>query len=338
MKKEIEIKNGKGIIKYIYDSLIIKDVVNAFYWNGSGTISGYYSVSDYSESEKLKLTNNLNESLINGTHNDIELALENFLNLFDNGKYEMTFSKENINADEQLLVEEPNRVNKNSFGKKIFYGWAYLGYDHEDYFIYTIQNRNLNEDRVLYYVDLISQGKEPKVITIGNYGMKYILDGHHKLEAYLRLNREVPIYNIEKLSSEENELEKSLEVAYKYIDRDEFNDMFYVNGLLSKIDYLKFPEFTKRIDEYISDEKTIGKNFNHHFGELFIRMYNSENEKERLWFKERFEKIKQANYIGLGLPYFMMKNNVGYWKRLPIILKSDFYEWLKRIDKNFISN
>lgn len=57
---EIEIKNGQNIIRYIDDSLIIKNVVNAFNWAGSGTISGYYSISDYSESEKIKLTKELN--------------------------------------------------------------------------------------------------------------------------------------------------------------------------------------------------------------------------------------------------------------------------------------
>lgn len=330
---EIEVTNGKNIIQYIYDSLIIKNVVNAFSWAGSGTISAYYSVSDYSESEKTKLTNELNQTLINGNDSSIIDSIKTFLNLFSNGVYSVSYSNEKISPDEQLLKESINRGNQNSFREKIFYGWAYLGYDCENYFIYTLQNQNLNEDRIQYYIELISNGKKPKVLTIGNYDVRYILDGHHKLEAYIRLDKEVPMYNIKKLSVEENELEKSLEFAYKYIDRDEFNDMFFGNGLLSRIDYLKFPEFTKLIDEYISNEKPIGKNFNHNFGELFIRMYNSENEAERLWFSERLEKIKNANYFGLGLPYFIMENNIGHWKRFPIILKSDFDEWLNKIKK-----
>ena len=330
---EIEVKNGKNIIQYIYDSLIIKDVVNAFSWGGNGTISAYYSVSDYSEAEKTKLTNELNNVLISGSDSSIVDSLKIFLNLFSNGVYSISYSKEKINPEEQLLKESINRGNKNSFQEKVFYGWAYLGYDCENYFISTIQNKNVNEDRIQYYIDLISKGEEPKVLTIGNYQVKYILDGHHKIEAYLRLDKEIPIYNIKKLSFEENELEKSLEFAYKYIDRDEFYDMFFRNGFLSRIDYLKFPEFTKLIDQYISNEKPIGKNFNHSFGELFTRMYNSEIEEERLWFNERFEKIKNANYFGLGLPYFIKENNIGHWKRLPIILKSDFDEWLNKIKK-----
>lgn len=272
-----------------------------------------------------------NENLINADNLTIEISLQNFLNLFHNGVYSISFSKEKISPDEQLLKEEVNRGKKDIFNGKIFYGWAYLGYDFQNYFIYTLQNKNLNEERIQYYIDLISEGKEPKVITIGNFSLKYVLDGHHKLEAYTRLGKEVPIYNINKLTFEENELEKSLEYAYKSIDVDEFNDMFFGNGLLSRVDYIKFPEFTKLIDEYISNEKPIRKNFNHSFGELFLKMHNSDNEEERLWFDERFEKIKQAKYISLGLPYFVMDNNIKKWKRFPIILKSDFDEWLKKL-------
>ncbi len=331
---EIEVINGKNIIRYVYDSLLIKNVVNAFSWDGGdGTVAGYYSVSDYSESEKIRLTKELNENLINEDNLVVIESLRKFLKLFYDGVYSITFNKEKLNPDEQLLKGSNNRNNKSLLKADNFYGWAYLGYGYKDYFIYTLQSKNLNENRVQYYIDLISKGKEPKVITIGNYMMKYVLDGHHKLEAYTRLNKKVPMYNIKKLSVEENELEKSLEFAYKYIDKDEFNNMFFGDGLLSKVDYLKFPEFTKLIDEYISNEKTIGKNFNHSFGELFIKMCNSDNEAERFWFDERFTKIKQANYIGLGLPYFIIENNIGHWKRFPIILKSDFDEWLNKIKK-----
>lgn len=333
MKTEIEIRNGKNIIQYIYDSLIIKNVVSAFNWAGTGTISAYYSVSNYSEPEKIKLTTELNNELIHGNDFSIIGSLKIFLNLFSDGLYSISYSKEKISSNEQLLKEEANRGEISLLNEKIFYGWAYLGYDFENYFIYTLQNHNLNEDRIQFYVELISKGIEPKVLSIGNDDLKYILDGHHKLEAYMRLGKEVPFYNIKKISVDENELEKSLELAYQYVDRDEFNDMFFGNGLLSRIDYLKFPAFTDLIDEYISNKKSTHNKYDYKFGKLFIRMFNSENEDERLWFYQRLEKIKEANYIGLYLPYFILENKIGYWKRFPISLKSDFEKWLNKIKK-----
>lgn len=330
--KEIIIENGKNIIKYvdynIFNYLIISNVVNASNWKDNiGTIAEYYSVTDYSINKKNELTSQLDHFLIDGKNEERIESIKNFINLFSNGIYSISFNNENISY-EQIL----NNNVDNSIKNENFHGWFHVDIDYEYYYIYTAQRHKLNKERILHYEKSIKEGNRPAILTIGNNRTRYIIDGHHKLEAYISLGIDIPIFNISKLSSEVLVIEEELNVLHQNLSTKEFENLF-LNYFIDKVNYFERPEFDIILDRILKNSKEINKNI----GELFLRTYNSKIKNENEWFYKRLRALKENHNIGKGfyLPYkYFSEKGVFIWKSYPIVYSSNFDEWLQKLKIN----
>ena len=239
---EIEIKSGAGIIDILFDdvaSCLILQKARAVNWpDCRGSIGEYYAISDYKPAERQAITGHLNDVLINGDEEEQLNLVAKFLNLFSNGTYEIGRSKIKI-SKASFLKSNQVQYSKQVPPNERFSGRFYPSYDDlNEHNIYTITNNHINVARVAFYTDLIKKGGEPTVLILGAYNRKsseysraYILDGHHKVEAYLALKVDIPVIFISKIvdsTSERVDLLLQAKLVLKDFEFEHFKG--YVNG------------------------------------------------------------------------------------------------------------
>ncbi|MEL1253828.1 hypothetical protein AAEO57_08580 [Flavobacterium sp. DGU38] len=219
----VEVSRGQNIIRILSDSflscLIVKQALVVNWPDCRGSVGEYYAISNFASEDRYKLTNKLDSVLINGNEDQILESITSFLDLFSNGKYEIFFNELNLkkcsfhHENQVIYSESVPEIEKFSNG---FYPFPF---ENEDYF-FTILKKDLNLERIEYYIDLIEKGIRPKIIVFesynintGYYSSSYILDGHHKLSAYLKLGINIPAVWIRNAENEEDNTEEIL----KYI-------------------------------------------------------------------------------------------------------------------------
>lgn len=170
----------------------------------------------------------LNDVLLHGDENQILEATKSFLNLFSEGTYKTCLMELNLKTSSFYHENEtiysgliPDNEN--------FSNGMYPIPENLDYF-FTILNRNLNKERIDFYINLIENGSRPKIIifescnlTTGQYSSSYILDGHHKLKAYLKLGLDIPAVMIMKIEKEEDKTEEILRYIKPILKSNEYN-------------------------------------------------------------------------------------------------------------------
>ncbi|MBC7922704.1 MAG: hypothetical protein H7Z75_16620 [Ferruginibacter sp.] len=90
----------------------------------------------------------------------------------------------------------------------------------------------LNKDRVYFYENLIKQGKSPLpiILKIKDGSVNFIIDGHHKTQAYLRQGKRISAIEISKVNNWEIETEKFEQIIRSFSEDKELLESFkYLN-------------------------------------------------------------------------------------------------------------
>ena len=232
---ELEIKNGQEIIDVLFDDfascLIIKNPLSVNWPDCEGTVGEFYAISDYSTEDRDFYTNRLNETLIYGNEIERINCVKDFLQLFTNGKYEIR--KDNILVNHFNFKDGPRRqYSLHGKPQERFFGWFYDDYRSFEPYFYSKTNSNLNNERIDFYVDLIKSGERPCVLTCALYdnsiedsSRSFILDGHHKIEAYIKLKINIPIISILKYSNNLTKTEVLLDKVKPILKDYEFGHL-----------------------------------------------------------------------------------------------------------------
>lgn len=335
---KIQVNQGQNIIKILSDNfgscLVFERALTVNWPDYAGSIGEYYSISNHSNEERERLTTELNGVLINGNENDILESLNTFLNLFSNGEYEIHFYT--------LKIKEHSFLGQNQLGyaesvpeNERFSGWFLPSFEEENIFN-TIPDEKINPERVDFYIDLINKGSRPKIIlfesynsTISEWSSTYILDGHHKLEAYLKLGIDIPAVKILKQETEINDTEEIVKYIYPLLKDFELNHFVKNNDNIINANVQSAPYLTKVLDNILGNDKYIGSDI----VKLMINIANSENEQGTKWLNERLAVLLNNKYIGRGLYLyekgFDKTHNTECWHQVMIYNRYDLKRWIR---------
>lgn len=244
--KIVEISNGKSILELKLNELgsylkFRKPL--AINWSDCyGSIAQFYAIFSYCQEYKDSIRLSLRDSLNNGDFR-IESEFEEIiklLSLFENGKYNISYepdykfeisNKSNWNlaknhklfASNTIIREESQKFYSDDKANLDYLTESY--YDgNSEYFIFTQPSEILNNNRIDLYQEEIKQGKKPFAIIYSGYSTtkgtyedgsnwqrtyqsgNFIIDGHHKLIAYKKLNKPPSLLRIEKIYQSDSEL------------------------------------------------------------------------------------------------------------------------------------
>ncbi len=198
-----ELENSSSQISLRGDSfesaILFEGQPIAFHWSDcQGSVDQYLvrSSNDDDPTQTLKQI----RQLVNDETSDLPLSqsLEGLLSMFEPGQYLLKA----IELDEYDYLK-PKKSHCNY-------------YPYEDILISTQPSIQLNEEAVLQHMKSIKAGKKPKLITASvhqNIQTMYVLDGHHKLEAYQRLEQNPHVIHIISVSAQPISLEEGLGFA-----------------------------------------------------------------------------------------------------------------------------
>ncbi|RZM21878.1 MAG: hypothetical protein EOO88_31125, partial [Pedobacter sp.] len=186
-----------------------------------------------------------------GREEELYEILRPLFRLFQNGPYTLTFNNGTVKRIAQVssgtetrsyemkwyvVYPEPVDLSKIDEIKEKYrqfrrnnglehYGDGLVGYSStsvydwdNSFYIATRPQSEIDPQRVAFFKEKIEQGERPFVIMMcAFYGPEYdysgdfILDGHHKLEAYMKLNIDPPMATITRSFNSAEELEFNME-------------------------------------------------------------------------------------------------------------------------------
>jgi len=349
MRTEIQIDNGQNIIDIFFDDfascLVVKKALAVNWPDCRGSVGEYYSISDYSIEDRNFYTKNLDNTMSEGTDSEQMETTKDFLNLFANGKYSINKFIAKIDEVEFLTS------NQAEYGDIVpqnerFFGWFYPDYrSNSEPLLFSITNNKIDHNRVEYYCELIRKGSKPTVLTFevcnllsSDYSCKYVLDGHHKIEAYLKLKLDIPIINILKL---EESIKKTAPLLHqtKIILKDfEYQHLFENNdeNLLS-IDFVNDIDLTNDFDKILKNSNRIDVSITN----TLKKYSNTDNDLEKNWLNNRLNYLKKnpnTNIIGLakGLRVYKKKKDERYgecWFPMTLKTNTQLNNWINETIK-----
>ncbi len=347
MQTTIHITQGQNIIKLLFDDfascLVVKEALSVNWPDCEGSVGEYYAISDYPSEDRHRLTNALNDELSQGSEAQIITSLRPFLTLFSNGEYRIGFLTLRLGKSwfhKQTDVIYPDDTPKD----EKFSGWFFPTDHGTSNYFYTIPTQALIPQRIEYYIALIKQGSRPKILVYdvqnldsGEVSASFILDGHHKLEAYLSLKMEVPAVFIHQKVTGQNATGELLKLAHPMLKDHEFRHLFVHNDEnTSSIDFVADDLLTGLLDELLIS----GKGLSVGIVELFIQKANSSNERDKAWLNDRLEKLAKNEFIGKGLHLsykgFDDKGNHLYWFSMEIKSRKGLNRWIKNLRKELV--
>ncbi|WP_131724304.1 hypothetical protein [Chryseobacterium indologenes] len=294
---EFSVTNGQGIIRLISDGfahcLSIRRTVAVNWPDCRGSVGEYYAVSELSKEEQIHMTDQLNQALINGTEEEIMAGIQEFLQLFENGTYQVY--PENMpvdNTDFHTYRSLP--ADELPSNGDFFSGWFYpfKDFDH----IFTLAGSSIDETRVCYYIDLIRKGARPKALAFSkSYTMdsgissSFILDGHHKIEAYIRLKMDIPAIVIYKQNNGYETARDVLYAARPLLNDDEFEHLFQNDD--ENITEIKFTDdemLTAELDRILRSSERIDPGIIN----ILIRHHQSGSPEDKEWLDRRLEALR----------------------------------------------
>jgi len=298
---EIHITHGQNIIKVLYDGfascLIIRRPVAVNWPDSRGSVGEYYAVSELSQDEKIILADRLNRSLTEGTEAEIMAGIEDFLTLFENGTYQVNLGKIPFdNSSFHMAIPLPDDEKANN---RRFSGWFYPFKDFN--YLYTLENKSINPERVQHYTELIKKGDRPKpVIFYGLYNLDpqmssaFVLDGHHKIEAYNQLKMDIPAVFIAKNNEGYSSASELMHGARELLGNIEFEHLFQNNDEnLPQIDFVNDEILTDALDTMLRTSERIDVSMI----EVLIRYRQSASEDDRKWLTHRLEFLKENIHL-----------------------------------------
>jgi len=297
---EIHITHGQDIIKVLYDGfascLIIRRPVAVNWPDFRGSVGEYYAVSELSEDEKIALADRLNRSLTEGTEAEIMMGIEDFLTLCENGTYQVNLGEIPFeNSTFHTIISLPDE----NAGTRRFSGWFYPFKDFN--YLYTLENKSINPERVQYYMELIKKGNRPKPIILNSlYNMDpqmsnaFVLDGHHKIEAYTRLKMDIPAVFITRNNESYSPASELMHEARKILSDVEFEHLFQNNhNNLPHIDFVNDEILTNALDTMLRTSERIDVSII----EVLIRHHQSASPDERRWLTKRLEFLRENIHL-----------------------------------------
>lgn len=330
---KINVTNGQGIIRILFDNyascLVIKKAIAVNWPDSMGSVGEYFSVSDYQIEERNLLSLQINKMLIHGTDQDIMASLSDFLNLFSDGKYRITVTDLDL-SNSYFNACIPKVISGYVSQYEAFSGHLYPNFSGQEYF-YTLPSNKIDPKRVDYYIDIIKKGEKPKAIiydanhlTTGNFSSSYVLDGHHKIEAYIKLKLNVPVVYIHKLEEKTQNTQEIISLCKEILNPVEFEHflMKYGDDLLT-VDFRNSLVLTKIIDDIIR----FNKYFNLTILRLFVKYNISDNIEDKIWLNERLINLSKNIYIGKGLILLYKKTHEYGWFQMDINNITDYELW-----------
>jgi hypothetical protein len=181
--------DGLGIIDIVSDGFLyclkIDRIVAADSYDNGGTVAHYYELAGYNRKDIAAIAGRMNKLLMEGSSSAVEEQIREFLLLFAPGEYE---------------IEVDQTTSSYDFASGNYYPTAELNIN------LTQHARYLDEKRISFYMNAISNGMNPRLVLFNKnwryYNAKspedynddsfhFLLDGHHKLMAYNRLQRPI---------------------------------------------------------------------------------------------------------------------------------------------------
>jgi hypothetical protein len=311
---EIHITHGQNIIKVLYDGfascLIIRRPVAVNWPDSRGSVGEYYAVSELSDEEKIILADSLNRSLTDGTETEIMAGIEDFLRLFESGSYQVnlgTIPFENSN----FYMARPLPADKNIPDYKRFSGWFYPFQDFN--YLYTLESKSIDPKRIEYYMDLIRKGGRPKPIVFYSLyhldpmmSCAFVLDGHHKIEAYTRLKMDIPAVFIVKDNNGYSSASEIMHGAHDLLQDIEFEHLFQNNEEnLPNINFINDELLTNALDKMLKESERIDTSII----EVLIRHHESGSTDDRKWLDKRLAFLRE----NIHLSFFSFKKGLNVY-------------------------
>jgi len=341
---KVTINGGQNIIQNLTDGFSNALIINrplAVNWpDSAGSVGEYYAVSDFSSAEREQLTSSLDAVLINGEKDKLYTNIASFLELFSNGEYNIALTainQENSNFHYDEAMQWSDQISENER-----FTYAFYPFKAYDYF-FTRPFKSINQERVEYYKQLIESGLRPKIIiyvhhyTNNHYyvrsyssGPGYVIDGHHKLLAYMELNINIEAVFISKEIKGSNDyVEDLLPLIYPVLKPVEFNHVIYNNPKI----YLGNSELSilanTAIDEHLENAK---HNVSSEINMILIDASKIKDKVYEDWLVQRINSLKRNQNIGKGLYLYTKGYSEKYkceaWNSFPINSNSDIKRWI----------
>ncbi|WP_343616688.1 hypothetical protein [Flavobacterium sp.] len=338
MNEIINITNGQNIIDVICDDFVgclkIEKPVAYDKYELDSEQDSYKIFWLDADHKKIDELFNFKDVLIFGTDKEIKNEIYSFLNIFSSAQYKvLTQSWDLTNFD----------IHKDYFHIKDSTNYSY-GYDSRFSLgpynrepcniMFTISVKNISQERVMFYKDLINKGIKPKIITTGYEDVVFILDGHHKLLAYQLSKIPAEIISITRLDDNSNEEWLNLFLDYQFMLSNGERDWIFENqkiGLLT--------DKTEKSLKYNAVLNTYLKEFEGHIStevfNLLIESLQSDNEEEKLWGNKKIDILRERNFEDKRVFMFRNEKVVG----IRINSKEEFdslvEERLNNLDSNF---
>lgn len=350
MRAEIEIKNGQNIIDIFFNDfascLVIKKALAVNWPDCRGSIGEYYAISDYSTDDRNFYTKAIDNILSEGSDLEQIEVIKDFLNLFADGKY--VIDKFTAKPDEvDFLASDQIEYSANVPENQRFFGRFYPVYtNNTEPVLFSITNDKIDANRVEYYCQLIKKGIKPTVLTFevcnllsSGYSCKYVLDGHHKIEAYLKLKEDIPIINILKLEECRDKTASILHHAKTVLKDFEYLHLFKNSDEdLLTIDFINDKDLTNDLDYILKKSKTIDVSII----KILKKYSQTENNSEKIWLKNRLNILKKNSNTTMfgfsnGLQVFEKKDNERYreyWVMKTLKTNNQLNNWIKRTIKS----
>ncbi|OAQ41391.1 hypothetical protein A5893_17365 [Pedobacter psychrophilus] len=345
---EIEISNGQNIIDIFFDDfascLVIKKALAVNWPDCGGSIGEYYSISDFSINERNFYTKNINTVLAVGSDLEQIEAIKEFLNLFSNGKY--SINKGNSSIENLNFLSSQNVIYSESVPEdERFSGAFFPPYWKNDYepCLFSITNDKINPNQVDYYCQLIKEGKRPTVLTFlvynnltSNYSCSYVLDGHHKIQAYLKLNESIPILNILKSEDCINKTASLLKYTKAILKDFEYKHLFINNDEnLLTLDFVNNIQFSSDLDDILKNASSIDTSIIY----ILKKYSNSLNRVDIDWLELRLNSLrKNKNFEGFGKGIWVYekhkdKKYENAWFQKGIFNLTELDDWIRKTIK-----
>ncbi|MDP9962034.1 hypothetical protein [Chryseobacterium lathyri] len=340
---EIHNTHGQNVIKVLYDGfascLIIRRPVAVNWPDSRGSVGEYYAVSELSEKEKITLTDSLNHALMDGTEDEIMAGIKDFLTLFENGSYQVNLGKIPFD-NSNFYMARPLPVDENVPVRKRFSGWFYPFQDFN--YLYTLESKSIDPKRIEYYIDLIRKGGRPKpVIFYSLYHLDpmmscaFVLDGHHKIEAYTRLKMDIPAVFIVKDNNDYSPASEIMHGAHRLLQDIEFEHLFQNNDEnLPNINFINDKILTNALDKMLKESERIDVAII----EILIRHYQRGSIDERKWLDRRLEFLKENIHLsffsfkkGLNVysPQYSERHKTNIWFLTTLKNTMELNAWIK---------
>jgi len=235
---EFEITNGQGVLSIGCDRdmtisiFSFKRPLSVSWYDGHGSVGQYCLNLPMSREYREKFLYLYQEGLTKDYSDNIE-GLKQLLSplfpLFENGYYELkyyyaevtSFYPDTVDKSKEMEIFNTYRAEKKvkDYNGKERYSYGFMDVTttniyYSNYLFSTQPKEELDAKRIEHFKKVIKNGERPFVLVYSiyyyfndSYSHKYILDGHHKLEAYMELGITPPIVEIFRDYSSDNNFE-----------------------------------------------------------------------------------------------------------------------------------